>query len=118
MKVEELIKQKILILDGAMGTMIQRHKLVELDYRGERFKDFPKDQKGNNDVLCITQPTIIQNIHIAYLEAGADILETNTFNANRISMADFGMENLVNELNTSAVIIAKQAVKEYKKKHG
>ena len=95
MKLEEVIQQKILILDGAMGTMIQRHKLAESDYRGERFKNFPKDQKGNNDLLCITQPTIIKDIHLAYLEAGADILETNTFNANRISMADFGMEDLV-----------------------
>jgi len=118
MKLEEIIQQKILILDGAMGTMIQRHKLAESDYRGERFKNFPKDQKGNNDLLCITQPTIIKDIHLAYLEAGADILETNTFNANSISMADFGMEDLVSELNISAVTVAKQAVEEFKKKHG
>lgn len=118
MQLEEIIKQKILILDGAMGTMIQRHKLLEADFRGERFKNSLKDQKGNNDLLCITQPDIIKNIHLAYIEAGADIIETNTFNANHISMADFGMEDLVSELNISAVMVAKQAVEEYKKNYG
>lgn len=118
MLIGELVKQRILILDGAMGTMIQRHKLTEVDYRGERFKNFSKDLKGNNDLLCITQSQIIQDIHLAYLEAGADIVETNTFNANRISMADFGMEDLVSELNISALTVAKNAREEYGKKYG
>lgn len=89
-----LMRQRILILDGAMGTMIQRHKLGESDYRGQRFADWPSDLKGNNDLLAITQPQIIEGIHDAYLQAGADILETNTFNATRIAMADYGMEDL------------------------
>ncbi len=78
-----------------MGTMIQRHKLTEADYRGERFADWPSDLKGNNDLLCLTRPDIIRGIHEQYLEAGADILETNSFNATRASMADYGMEELV-----------------------
>src|SRR5690348_1748837 len=86
------IKERILILDGAMGTMIQRHRLTEADYRGERFKDWPRDVKGNNDLLTLTQPGIIRAIHEEYFEAGADIAETNTFNAQAISMADYGME--------------------------
>ena len=77
------MKERILIIDGAMGTMIQRHKLTEADYRGKRFKDWPSDLKGNNDLLCLTQPQIIKEIHKQYLEAGADILETNTFNAQK-----------------------------------
>jgi 5-methyltetrahydrofolate--homocysteine methyltransferase len=86
---EQLLKDRILILDGAMGTMIQTYKLGEADYRGERFKDWPSDLKGNNDLLSLTQPKIIGDIHRAYLEAGADILETNTFNSTAISMADY-----------------------------
>ena len=82
------LQNRILVIDGAMGTMIQRHKLQETDYRGEQFKDWHLDIKGNNDILCITQPRIIIGIHKEYLEAGADILETNTFSAQRISMAD------------------------------
>ncbi len=84
-KFADLLKQRILILDGAMGTMIQRYKLGEADYRGERFKDWPSDLKGNNDLLSLTQPKIIGDIHRAYLEAGADIVETNTFNSTSIS---------------------------------
>ena len=80
MSIEKLLDQRILIIDGAMGTMIQRYKLAEADYRGERFKDWPSDIKGNNDLLCLTQPQIIKAIHKDYLEAGADIIETNTFN--------------------------------------
>ena len=91
----QLAAKRILILDGAMGTMIQSYKLTETDYRGERFKDFPHDLKGNNDLLALTQPKIIREIHSAYLEAGADIIETNTFNATSISMADYHMEDLV-----------------------
>ena len=98
-KITDLVDSKILILDGAMGTMIQKHKLQENDYRGERFKDHPKLQKGNNDLLSLTKPDIIKEIHRQYLEAGADIITTNTFNSNRISMSDYGMEDLVYDMN-------------------
>ena len=108
MKIDEILKSRILILDGAMGTMIQRYKLTEEGYRGERFKDVAKLQKGNNDLLCITQPEIIEEIHCSYLAAGADIIETNTFNANAISMEDYGMSP-GKEINASAVRIARKA---------
>ncbi|HEY7644142.1 MAG TPA: homocysteine S-methyltransferase family protein [Hyphomicrobiales bacterium] len=101
--------ERILILDGAMGTMIQRHKLGEADYRGERFADWPRDLKGNNDLLVLTQPEIIRDIHEAYFEAGADIAETNTFNAQAISLADYGMESLAYEMNLAAAKLARQA---------
>ena len=103
-----LLAERILILDGAMGTMIQRHGLGEADYRGERFADWPRDLKGNNDLLTLTKPEVIAGIHQAYLDAGADILETNTFNANRISMADYGMEDLSRELNIAAAGLARR----------
>jgi len=103
-----LLKQRILILDGAMGTMIQRHKLEESAYRGERFQKWHTDLKGNNDLLTLTQPQIIRSIHQAYLDAGADILETNTFNANRISMADYGMQELSFELNKASAQLASE----------
>ncbi|MDX8402249.1 MAG: methionine synthase, partial [Mariprofundaceae bacterium] len=106
---ERLLTERILILDGAMGTMIQRHALTEADYRGERFADWPSELKGNNDLLTLTQPEIIAGIHAAYLEAGADIIETNTFNANAISMADYGMESLVRELNLEGARLARAA---------
>jgi 5-methyltetrahydrofolate--homocysteine methyltransferase len=106
------LEKRILIIDGAMGTMIQRHKLQEEDYRGERFKDWPSDLKGNNDLLCLTQPDIVKGIHKQYLDAGADIIETNTFNAQRVSMADYGMESLSYEINVASARLAKQAVKE------
>src|ERR687885_573329 len=96
--IQDLLQQRILIIDGAMGTMIQRHKLTEADYRGERFKDWPSDLKGNNDLLCLTQPAIIKAIHKEYLAAGADIIETNTFNSQKVSLADYGMEALAYEL--------------------
>ena len=99
-------KQRILILDGAMGTMIQRYKLDEAGYRGARFKDHPRDLKGNNDLLVLTQPAIISEIHNAYLEAGADIIETNTFNAQAISQSDYGLEDIVQELNVAAARLA------------
>jgi 5-methyltetrahydrofolate--homocysteine methyltransferase len=105
----QLIEERILILDGAMGTMIQNHKLSESDYRGERFKDYAHPLKGNNDLLVLTQPQIIQDIHEAFLEAGADMLETNTFNANSISMLDYHMVDLVEEINTEAVKLARAA---------
>lgn len=117
MNITELAKQKIIILDGAMGTMIQRYQLKEQDFRGELFKDWKKDLKGNNDLLSLTQPDIIRQIHLEYLEAGADIIETNTFNSNRISMADYEMEHLIKELNLSSVRIAKEARKEYYNKY-
>ncbi|MCP4044011.1 MAG: methionine synthase, partial [Gammaproteobacteria bacterium] len=104
-----LLNERILILDGAMGTMIQRHKLVEEDYRSERFADWSWDLKGNNDLLCLTQPDLIRDIHAAYLDAGADIIETNSFNSTTISMADYGMEALVPELNEAAARVAREA---------
>ena len=106
---ESLIAQRIVILDGAMGTMIQTFKLGETDFRGERFADFPHDLKGNNDLLTLTRPDVIRSIHADYLEAGADIIETNTFNANAVSMADYHMEGLVYELNVAAAKLASEA---------
>src|SRR5512139_3755547 len=97
--IRSLLAQRILILDGAMGTMIQSYKLSEADYRGTRFADFAHDLKGNNDLLSLTQPHIIKEIHAKYLAAGADILETNSFNATSIPMADHHLEHLVPELN-------------------
>ncbi|MHB8939634.1 MAG: methionine synthase, partial [Thiobacillus sp.] len=107
-----LLTRRILILDGAMGTMIQSYSLGEGDYRGERFADFAHDVKGNNDLLCLTQPQIIKEIHAEYLAAGADILETNSFNATSISMADYHMEHLVPELNFAAARLAREAADE------
>src|SRR5688572_8737186 len=103
-----LLQQRVLVLDGAMGTMIQRYKLSEADFRGERFEDHPKDLKGNNDLLSITRPDIIQNIHREYLEAGADIIETNTFSGTTIAMADYALESIVYELNYESARIAKE----------
>jgi 5-methyltetrahydrofolate--homocysteine methyltransferase len=111
--IQDRLKESILIIDGAMGTMIQRHKLEEKDYRGERFKDWPSDLKGNNDLLVLTQPDIIEGIHREYLEAGADIIETNTFNAQQISMADYHMEALAFEINVAAARLAKKAATDY-----
>ena len=108
-----LAARRILILDGAMGTMIQRHQLQEADYRGTRFADWPSDLKGNNDLLLLTQPQIIREIHAQYLAAGADILETCTFNANSISMADYGMEALVYELNFEGAKLAREVADEF-----
>jgi len=105
----QLLAERILILDGAMGTMIQRHGLSEKDYRGERFADWPSELKGNNDLLSLTQPDIIKSIHTAYLDAGADIIETNTFNSNAASMADYSMESLVYELNLEGAKLARKA---------
>jgi 5-methyltetrahydrofolate--homocysteine methyltransferase len=112
---EKAAKERILIIDGAMGTMIQRHKLDEAGYRGERFKDWHRDIKGNNDLLVLTQPAIIQGIHEQYLAAGADIIETNTFNAQRISMADYGMEDISHEINVQAAKLARAAADKYTK---
>jgi len=112
-KILEQLNKRILILDGAMGTMIQSYQLGEQDYRGARFKDHPGDIKGNNDLLSITQPKIIGDIHRAYLEAGADILETNTFNSTSIAMADYRMEGLVYELNLEGARLARAAADDY-----
>ncbi|VAW69379.1 5-methyltetrahydrofolate--homocysteine methyltransferase, partial [hydrothermal vent metagenome] len=108
-QLEQALQQRILILDGGMGTMIQSYKLEEADYRGERFADWPSDLQGNNDLLTLTQPQIIRDIHSAYLEAGADIIETNTFNGTTIAMADYSMEALAYELNLQGAKIAREA---------
>jgi 5-methyltetrahydrofolate--homocysteine methyltransferase len=113
MNIREALAKRILVIDGAMGTMIQRHKLTEADYRGERFKDWHSDVKGNNDLLCITQPDIIIGIHKLYLEAGADIVETNTFSSTVIAMADYDMQSLTYELNVAAAKCARTAAEAY-----
>lgn len=106
-QLEKILSQRIMIIDGAMGTMIQKHKLTEEDFRGERFASHSMPQRGNNDLLNITAPHLIKEIHTSFINAGADIIETNTFNSNRISMADYGMEEVVTELNIAAATIAK-----------
>jgi 5-methyltetrahydrofolate--homocysteine methyltransferase len=110
--VQQALKERILIIDGAMGTMIQRHKLEEADYRGTRFKDWHSDVKGNNDLLSITQPEMIIAIHLQYLNAGADIIETNTFSSTSIAQADYDMQSLAYELNVASAKCAKEAVKQ------
>lgn len=117
MDIRELLQHKILVIDGAMGTMIQRHRLIEEDYRGERFSNWHTDVKGNNDLLCITQPKIIEGIHLQYLEAGADIIETNTFSSTRIAMADYEMQSLAHELNSAAARCARNAVADFLQKN-
>ena len=115
--IQECLKERILIIDGAMGTMLQKYKLTEADFRGDRFKNWPSDVKGNSDLLCITQPGIIESIHKQYLEAGADIIETNTFTSTSIAQADYGMQELVQELNVSAAKIAKKIASEFTAKN-
>ncbi|KEA27906.1 5-methyltetrahydrofolate--homocysteine methyltransferase, partial [Pseudomonas aeruginosa C0324C] len=105
---QHALRERILILDGGMGTMIQSYKLEEADYRGERFADWPSDVKGNNDLLLLSRPDVIQAIEKAYLDAGADILETNTFNATQVSQADYGMQSLAYELNVEGARLARQ----------
>jgi len=112
-RLKQLLSERILLLDGAMGTMIQRHKLQESDYRGERFKDWHTLVQGNNDLLSLTQPHIINDIHKSFLEVGADIIETNTFNATRTSMADYEMEGLAYEINVAATKLAKKIADEF-----
>ncbi len=107
--ITDLLRQRILVLDGAMGTMIQEHTLDEEDFRGARFADHASDLKGNNDLLTLTKPGIISGIHAGFLEAGADIVETNTFNSTAISQADYGLEDLAHELNFEAAKIARAA---------
>ncbi|MEJ7737807.1 MAG: homocysteine S-methyltransferase family protein [Chitinophagaceae bacterium] len=111
--IEDCLKERILIIDGAMGTMIQRHKLEEADYRGDRFKSWHCDVKGNNDLLSLTQPGIIEGIHKLYLEAGADIIETNTFSSTSIAQADYEMQSLAYELNTASAKVARKAADEF-----
>jgi 5-methyltetrahydrofolate--homocysteine methyltransferase len=108
--IQECLNERILIIDGAMGTMIQHYKLEEKDFRGERFRDWHKDVKGNNDLLSITQPQIIEAIHKEYLEAGADIIETNTFSSTSIAQADYDMQSLAYELNIAAAKCARNAI--------
>lgn len=110
--IREELEKRILVIDGAMGTMIQRYKLTEQDYRGERFANWPSDVKGNNDLLNITRPQVITEIHKQYLDAGADIIETNTFSSTSIAMADYDMQSLAYELNVAAVKCAKEAIKQ------
>ncbi len=117
MNIKEILKNRILVLDGAMGTMIQDYNLTEVDFRGERFKNIDTDQKGNNDILSITQPQIISEIHRKYLEAGADIIETNTFSANRISMEDYHLEDAVYDLNYQSAQIARKIADEFTAKN-
>ena len=112
-ELRQLLADRILILDGAMGTMIQQEKLGEADYRGDRFLDHPKDLKGNNDLLVLTRPDVIVGIHRAYLEAGADIIETNTFNATRVSQAEYGLEALAYELNVEGARLVRELCDEY-----
>ena len=116
-KLQELLQRKILVLDGAMGTMLQQYNFSEEDYRGERFKDYPSSLKGNNDLLSLTQPKAIAEIHRKYFAAGADIVETNTFSGTSIAMADYNMEFLVEELNYESARIAKQVALEFTAKY-
>ena len=109
----QALKDRILVIDGAMGSMIQTYDLQEADYRGERFADFPKDLKGNNDLLCLTKPDVIRDIHRAYLDAGADILETNTFNGTRVAQGDYTLEAIAGEINLEGAKIAREVADEY-----
>ncbi len=116
MKIKDILKERILVLDGAMGTMIQRHPLEEADFRGERFKDHAYLVKGNNDLLSITRPDIIKDIHRQYFEAGADIIETNTFSSTTIAQADYHLESIAYELNFQSAKIAREVADEFSKK--
>src|SRR5687768_12663495 len=116
MKLEALLRERIVLLDGAMGTMIQRARLAEEDYRGERFRDWPRELRGNNDLLSLTQPRLVRDIHTQYLAAGADIIETNTFNSTSVAMADYGMETLARELNRASARLATEAAREWQQR--
>tara|TARA_R110002073_G_scaffold57778_4_gene146785 strand:+ start:216619 stop:217623 length:1005 start_codon:yes stop_codon:yes gene_type:complete len=115
--IKHVLQHRILVLDGAMGTMLQRYNFSEEDFRGERFKDYPSSLKGNNDLLSLTQPEAIATVHRKYFEAGADIVETNTFSGTTIGMADYNMEDLVYELNYESAKIAKQVADEFTRKN-
>jgi 5-methyltetrahydrofolate--homocysteine methyltransferase len=110
---ERALHDRILVLDGAMGTMIQRHRLSEADFRGSRFREHPKDLKGNNDLLILTRPDVVAGIHREYLAAGADIIESNTFSSTAVAQADYGLEHLAYELNLAGARLAKAACDEY-----
>jgi len=112
-RLRELLQKRILVLDGAMGTQLQAYKFQEEDFRGEEFKNHHKELKGNNDLLCITRPDAILAVHRNYLEAGADIIETNTFNSTSISQADYALEHLARRLNKEAATLARKAADEY-----
>ncbi|HTM59409.1 MAG TPA: homocysteine S-methyltransferase family protein, partial [Burkholderiales bacterium] len=115
-RLEALLSSRILLLDGAMGTMIPRARLAEEDYRGARFRDWPRELRGHNDLLSLTQPRLVRDIHTQYLQAGADIIETNTFNSTAIALADYGMESLARELNRAAAELAVEAAREWEEK--
>src|ERR1700744_6674873 len=117
MDIREHLQQRILVIDGAMGTMIQRYQLTEDDFRGERFSNHPSDLKGNNDLLNITRPDVIKEIHREYIEAGADIIETNTFSTQRISLADYHLEELAYELSYEGARLAREVADEYTAKN-
>src|SRR5690606_2805517 len=117
-RLKKLLEERILLLDGAMGTMIQRHRLDEQAFRGERFREYGRDIKGNNDLLVLTRPDTIAEIHREYLDAGADIIETTTCNSTAISQADYGMEALVPEMNYRAAQIARRVVGEFERDSG
>ena len=114
-RLRQALDERILFLDGAMGTMIQNRKLEEQDFRGERFKDHPSDLQGNNDLLVLTRPDVIREIHAAYLDAGADIIEANTFNSTSVSQADYGLQDIVSELNCEAAKIAREVADQFEK---
>src|ERR1700761_210205 len=116
MDIREHLKQRILVIDGAIGTIIQRYQLTEEDFRGERFKDHPSDLQGNNDLLNLTRPDVIKAIHAEYLDAGADIIETNTFSTQVISLADYHMEELAYEMSYEGARLAREVVDIYNKK--
>jgi 5-methyltetrahydrofolate--homocysteine methyltransferase len=118
MTLEALLRERIVLLDGAMGTMIQRARLAEEDYRGARFRDWPRELRGNNDLLSLTQPRLIRDIHTQYLAAGADVIETNTFNSTSVAMADYGMESLARELNRASARLASDAAREWQQRTG
>jgi 5-methyltetrahydrofolate--homocysteine methyltransferase len=118
MNLEALLRERIVLLDGAMGTMIQRARLAEEDYRGERFRDWRRELRGNNDLLSLTQPRLVRDIHTQYLAAGADIIETNTFNSTSVAMADYGMQALARELNRAAARLATEAAREWHERTG
>ncbi|HBM50191.1 MAG TPA: methionine synthase, partial [Marinobacter sp.] len=116
-QLKKALKERIIVLDGAMGTMIQNQKLDEAAFRGDRFKDYDREVQGNNDLLNLTQPALLRNIHAEYLDAGADIIETNTFNSTRLSQADYGMEDLARELNVASARLAREIADEYTAKN-
>jgi len=115
-RLHDLLAKRILLLDGAMGTMIQRHRLTEADFRGERFRDHRHDLKGNNDLLILTRPDVIGDIHHAYLAAGADIIETNTFSSTAIAQSDYGLQSLAYELSAEGARLARAAADEWSRK--